>query len=88
MTNQLQNIAEPRDSFEKPAVQLRHEHQLIVIADVCFEMFSVRELKKPRTILPELLAAFPECDEEEILRATHMALSWKRLLRAAGKPLH
>jgi hypothetical protein len=51
-------------------------------------MFSVRELKRPRVILPELLAAFPEFSQEDILSAVSLALSWKRILRAAGKPLH
>jgi hypothetical protein len=66
----------------------RDARALLPIADACFEMFSVRELKKPLSILPELKSAFPEWNESEIMQAVSLALSWKRLLRAAGKPLH
>lgn len=61
---------------------------IIVLADVCFEMFPIKELRKPHLILDELKSAFPEFAECEILRAISMALSWRRLLRDAGRPLH
>ena len=61
---------------------------LIVLADVCFEMFPIKELRKPHLILDELRAAFPEFPDTEILQAISMALSWRRLLRNAGRPLH
>lgn len=64
------------------------ERCLALIADACFEMFTVRELKKPPVILPELRAAFPEHCDREILQAVGMALSWKRLLKSAGRPVH
>ena len=67
----------------------RHDaRDIIVLADVCFEMFPIKELRKPHLILDELRSAFPEFDEPEILRAVSMALSWRRLLRDAGRPLH
>lgn len=75
-------------SSENTGLAPRDERFLVLIADACFEMFAVRELKKPQVILPELRVAFPECCDEEILRAVGMALSWKRLLKAAGKPVH
>ncbi|MEY4669510.1 MAG: hypothetical protein RL518_2209 [Pseudomonadota bacterium] len=62
--------------------------ELIVLADVCFEMFPIKELRRPGLIIDELRAAFPEFDEAEILQAISMALSWRRLLRDAGRPLH
>jgi hypothetical protein len=61
---------------------------ILVLADVCFEMFPMKELRKPHLILDELRSAFPEFDEPEIYRAIAMALSWRRLLRDAGRPLH
>ncbi len=67
----------------------RDEHrESIVLADVCFEMFSLKELRRPHLILGELVAAFPDFDETQILRAISMALHWRLLLRAAGRPLH
>ena len=73
---------------EKVSVTLSSERAIAPVADACFEMFAVRELKKPRLLLPELRAAFPEFCDEEILQAISLALSWKRLLKAAGKPVH
>jgi hypothetical protein len=61
---------------------------IILLADVCFEMFPIKELRNPHLILDELQAAFPEFGEPELLRAISMALSWRRLLRDAGRPLH
>jgi len=66
----------------------RTAHDIIVLADVCFEMFPIKELRKPRLILDELRSAFPDFNDTEIRRAIAMALSWRRLLRDAGRPLH
>ncbi len=66
----------------------RDARDLLLLADVCFEMFPMKELRKPHLILDELRAAFPEFNDPEILRAISMALSWRRLLRDAGRPLH
>ncbi len=62
--------------------------RLFIVADACFEMFSIKELRNPLRILPELSTEFPELSKEEILEAIRLALSWRRLLRAAGKPVH
>jgi hypothetical protein len=51
-------------------------------------MFSIKELRRPSLILDEMRSAFPEFNDAEILRAISMALSWRRLLRNAGRPLH
>ena len=61
---------------------------MLILADVCFEMFTIRELKRPETIMGELQAAFPDVAEGDIGKAIGMALSWRRLLRSAGLPLH
>jgi hypothetical protein len=67
----------------------RDEHrEIVILADVCFEMFSIKELRRPHLILDELVAAFPDFDEPQILRAISMALHWRLVLRAAGRPLH
>lgn len=64
------------------------EHQILALADTCFEMFPLRELRRPHLIVDELEAAFPTLERVDILRAIAMALSWRRLLHAAGRPLH
>jgi len=66
----------------------RIESKMFEVADSCFEMFSIRELKQPKRILPELAAAFPDSSRTDLLKAITIALSWKRLLRAAGRRLH
>ncbi|MEN9845901.1 MAG: hypothetical protein RIS36_1048 [Pseudomonadota bacterium] len=65
-----------------------YARDMILLADVCFEMFPLKELRKPHLILGELRSAFPEFEDAEILHAISMALSWRRLLRDAGRPLH
>ena len=62
--------------------------KLLIVADACFEMFSMKELRNPLRILPELSTEFPDLSKEETLEAIRLALSWRRLLRAAGKPVH
>ena len=88
MTHPLLNTIGTTQAFEQTSSTSTDKRALLPVADACFEMFSVRELKRPRVILPELLAAFPEFSQEDILSAVSLALSWKRILRAAGKPLH
>jgi hypothetical protein len=58
---------------------------ILMLADVCYEMFSTRELRNPDTILPELDAAFPEITKDQKLKALDTALSWKRILRRASR---
>lgn len=66
----------------------QEEKEVIILADVCFEMFPIKELRRPHLILDELRAAFPDFNEEDILRAISMALTWRRMLRSVGKPIH
>jgi hypothetical protein len=63
-------------------------HALLILADVCFEMFSTRELRYPEEILCELHSAFPEVSEPQKRKAIEIALSWKRVMRKAGKLAH
>lgn len=82
MTHSSQPLSDTRAT-------LRDDHrEILVLADVCFEMFSIKELRRPHLILDELVAAFPDFTEPEILRAISMALHWRLVLRAAGRPLH
>ena len=66
----------------------KKEHQILTLADSCFEMYPTKELRRPRLILSELQTAFPDLEQTEILRAISLALTWRRLLHAAGRPLH
>jgi hypothetical protein len=81
-------MTHPFEQLANDTHTTRNPRELIILADVCFEMFPIRELRKPSLILDELRAAFPEFNEPDILRAISMALSWRRLLRDAGRPLH
>jgi hypothetical protein len=74
--------------LKEEATKSSDREKFLIVADACFEMFSIRELRNPLHILPELSTEFPELTREEILEATSLALSWRRLLRAAGKPVH
>jgi hypothetical protein len=65
-----------------------HNARLLALADACFEMFSMSELRKPLTILNELSLSFPDMSRPEIFRAVRLALSWRRILRDAGEPVH
>ncbi len=67
---------------------LRYNKEIFILADVCFEMFAIKELRRPHLIIDELRAAFPDFEEPEILGAISMALSWRRMLRNAGRALH
>jgi hypothetical protein len=84
VTNLTDHTAPTKDEASVTATR----EKLLTVADACFEMFSIRELRNPITILPELSTEFPDVSKEEILKAAHLALSWRRLLRAAGKPVH
>lgn len=82
MTNSSETLTTPSDSIRKD------DRDILILADVCFEMFPIKELRRPHLILDELQAAFPDFEEIDIMKAISMALTWRRLLRAAGRPLH
>ena len=64
------------------------QDRVLLVADVCFEMFSIQELKRPITILHEIAHSFPEASAAEITEAIALALSWRRALRRAGGWTH
>jgi hypothetical protein len=76
------------ETLTTPNLPQKDTREILVLADVCFEMFPIKELRRPHLILDELHAAFPDFCETDILKAISMALTWRRLLRAAGRPLH
>lgn len=63
------------------APHTRRECLVLQIADTCFEMFSIKELKRPITILHEIAISFPEASALEIQEAISLAISWRRALR-------
>ena len=81
-------MTNPSEQLPATSSLRNEEKEIIILADVCFEMFPIKELRRPRLILDELRAAFPDFDEGEILKAISLALTWRRLLRTAGKQLH
>lgn len=54
---------------------------VLKIADVCFEMFSIKELRRPLIVLHELAIAFPDATSSDIQQAIQLAISWRLALR-------
>ena len=54
--------------------------RVLMIADSCFEVFSVRELINEQSIRDEVLSSFANSDESEVAEAISLALSWRRML--------
>jgi hypothetical protein len=86
MTNSPITVDEHAPTASARAASVRE--RILIVADACFEMFSMKELRNPLGILPELSTEFTDLTREEILEAIRLALSWRRLLRAAGRPVH
>jgi hypothetical protein len=66
----------------------RRERLVLQIADTCFEMFSIKELKRPVAILHEIAISFPEASALEIQEAISLAISWRRALRNVAGLAH
>jgi hypothetical protein len=62
--------------------------RVLMIADSCFEMFSIRELLHQRSIRDEVLLSFAESNESEVIEALSLALSWRRVLAESSSFLH
>jgi hypothetical protein len=58
--------------------------RVLTIADTCFEMFSLQELRRPVAILHEIALSFPDASRAEIQDAINIAISWRRALRNAS----
>lgn len=54
--------------------------RVLMIADSCFEVFSVRELVNEPSIREEVLSSFADSNESEVTEAIALALSWRRIL--------
>jgi hypothetical protein len=61
--------------------ETRDKKLVLQIADVCFEMFSVRELRRPLVVLHELAVAFPEANSKDFQEAIQLAISWRLALK-------
>jgi hypothetical protein len=75
-------------SSQSSPLETARRSVVIQIADVCFEMFSVRELRRPHVILNEILLSFPDSNSQEIREAISLALSWRISLRSLGNFVH
>jgi len=64
------------------------QERVLVVADACFEMFTLQELKRPIAILHEVALSFPEASAAEISEAIALAISWRRALRKASGWTH
>lgn len=58
-----------------------NKKRVLQIADVCFEMFSVKELRRPIAVLHELAIAFPEATSRDFQQAIQLAISWRLALK-------
>jgi hypothetical protein len=54
--------------------------RVLMIADSCFEVFTIRELMHQGSIRQEVLSSFTDSNESEIIEALSLALSWRRVL--------
>jgi hypothetical protein len=61
------------------------KQRLLELADTCFEVFSLRELKRSKHITKELSLSYPEATREEITSAIELAIAWRRTLIQAAK---
>ena len=75
-------------SAEGVSMTDRPSSRTLELADTCFEVFSLRELRRPKGILHELTSSYPDLSLLEVTRAISIALSWKRLLRAGCRRIH
>jgi hypothetical protein len=70
------------DSAVSNSSQEKLNKKLVLqIADVCFEMFSVKELRRPLVVLHELAVAFPDANSKDFQEAIQLAISWRLALR-------
>lgn len=65
-----------------------HDELLFVIADLCFEMYSARELEHREKILPELEDSFGDAPPHLLHQAITVALQWKRMTEHSAKTIH
>jgi hypothetical protein len=75
-------------SSTNAASQLQNERLKLLMADVCFEMFSVKELRRPQTVIRELTLCFPEASSTQIEQAISLALSWRTALSGVSGMVH
>jgi hypothetical protein len=69
------------DTLSIASVSQLDNQRILKIADVCFEMFSIQELKRPVAVLREIALSFPDANAKEIQEAIKMAISWRRAMK-------
>jgi hypothetical protein len=67
--------------IEASTLESSNKKLVIQIADVCFEMFSIKELRRPIAVLHELAIAFPEATSRDFQDAIQLAISWRLALK-------
>jgi hypothetical protein len=68
-------------TISSPSQETLNKKLVLQIADVCFEMFSVKELRRPLVVLHELAVAFPEANSKDFQEAIQLAISWRLALK-------
>ena len=71
----------PSTTTTSSGQEKQNKKLVLQIADVCFEMFSIRELRRPLVVLHELAIAFPEASSKDFQEAIQLAISWRLALR-------
>ena len=82
-SNISSDIPEALVNGNGPHCVISTPNRVLEIADTCFEVFSAKELKNSETILPELVATYPDLSKSELNQSINLALTWKRQLRKA-----
>jgi hypothetical protein len=77
-----------RHSVQNSRSKTLRRDQILRIADSCFEMFSIQELRRPRSIMHEVSVSFSDSTEAEVTEAISLALTWRRMLQGSARFVH
>jgi hypothetical protein len=77
-----------RHSAQNITTKSPRRDQVLLIADSCFEMFTIQELRRPRSIIREVAVSFSDSTEAEVLEAIALALSWRRMFHGSARFIH
>lgn len=77
-----------RHSIQNSRSKAPRRDQILRIADSCFEMFSIQELRRPRSIIQEVAVSFSDSTEAEVVEAISLALTWRRMLQGSARFVH
>jgi hypothetical protein len=51
-------------------------------------MFSIKELRRPQSIIQEVAVSFSDSTEAEVVEAISLALAWRRMLQGSARFVH